>query len=346
MIVFLREYMKTVILLSLLGYASTAASHDPSPRSVNVALETSFLFEPKNIRENIKFVKNIKDFLDKLYAMLAPQLKDYNTSQNPTGSKQFRADTMQQIDNRRLDFLVLFKEVCYNMANASSSTFDHALSIIKEEMYQIIDTNQYKLNEIIPDENLKKIIKDSFDKLHNTTYNVKHCHRNPIFKRFAKKMDRIYSKEDLKKLLKYLRKFNKAIDVNSKLDASRIVKEFIQFGVIDKYNDLNVPGKNIFIKETGLLLDYIRDKNKEYKSKHHDGTSSKKMHSTVPAKQIVFAFDDATNSTSLTNMDTRRSRGDKEKNVDIARPKKDRKRSGNNEIIVDNIELIVQSLKS
>ncbi|XP_035457512.1 uncharacterized protein LOC118281134 [Spodoptera frugiperda] len=340
MIVYLRENMKIVILLSLFAYASTAVQ-EPSPRSVNVALETSFLFEPKDINENLQFVKNVKNFLDKLYSMLAPQVKEYSSSQKPADLQQFRADIhpQTQLESRKLFFIDLYKEFCDFVSNITSNTLEQSLTVIKKEINQILDSNQEILKEIIPDKNIKKILDESYD---GAKSNVKYCHKNIAFKKFARKMERMYTQQELKKLQKCLRKLDNAIENNNKSDATRIVREFIQIGIIDKYSQLNVPGRDMFVREMKVLLDYIEVKNKEFKEKH-----SIKKKNVKPTKEIVYAIDDVTNSSSIeNNLETRRSRGDKEKRVGVERSKKDKKRSGFNEIVVDNMELIVQSLKS
>ncbi|KAF9416871.1 hypothetical protein HW555_005874 [Spodoptera exigua] len=343
--------MKTVILLSLTAYAATAVI-EPSPRSVNVALETSFLFEPKEMNDNIAFIKNIKDFLDKLYTMLAPQLKNYNRYRDLRASKQFRAD-----DRRKLNFVDLFQEYCNHVANITLSSFDQSASVIKKEVFKMVDLNKSTLKHILPDKNIKEIMTDLLNKTHGVkTY--QRCHKIPAMRRFSRKMDRIYTQRDMKKLHKYLKKFNEAIESTSKSDATKIVKEFIRFAIVDKYDELNETDKKFFVKEVNILLGNItQEKNKELIEKrhiqHHDKNTQIPKNNLSTNSNAQRNFGEAINTTSKPklkstndNMETRKSIARTEKRVGVMRSRNDRERTGNNEIVVDNIELVVQSLKS
>uniref|UniRef100_A0A2A4JC33 Uncharacterized protein n=1 Tax=Heliothis virescens TaxID=7102 RepID=A0A2A4JC33_HELVI len=305
-----------------------AASLDPSPRSVNVALETSFLFEPKDANENISFIKNIKDFLDKLYKILAPQAKQ---------QQKFRSETEPKPE--RKFFFGFIKDAGEAFLNITSSKIEKAISVIKAEFTKRASDNEDILPSIAPRSNVERHHEDFNDLSHTNGDDIKESLRTMMEDEdsalggIAKKMNQYYTEDEVKKMYKLLRKFTKYLEAD--MDTSKVVKEIFQVVFSDKFSSLNVTAQASLVKDFELLVEHMKS-NKEQLNQQ---TTSKRV--ILPDVEVLFGEKLNTAKTTQPQMNASKDfRRSERKKI-----KKEEKKKANNEIIVDNLELIVKSLK-
>uniref|UniRef100_A0A2A4JAX1 Uncharacterized protein n=1 Tax=Heliothis virescens TaxID=7102 RepID=A0A2A4JAX1_HELVI len=304
-----------------------AASLDPSPRSVNVALETSFLFEPKDANENISFIKNIKDFLDKLYKILAPQAKQ---------QQKFRSETEPKPE--RKFFFDFIKDAGQALLNITSAKIEKAVSVIKSELTK----GASDIEDILPAprSNVARNDEDFNDLLSNTNGDdIKESLRTMMEDEdsalggIAKKMNQYYTEDEVKKMHKLLRKFTKYLEAD--MDASKVVKEIFHVVFSDKFSSLNGTAQASLVKDFELLVEHMKS-NKQQLTQQ---TTSKRV--ILPDVEVLFGEKLNTAKTTQPQMNASKDfRRSERKKI-----KKEEKKKANNEIIVDNLELIVKSLK-
>ncbi|PZC75448.1 hypothetical protein B5X24_HaOG206057 [Helicoverpa armigera] len=344
--------MKILIILACIGIA---ASVDPSPRSVNVALETSFLFEPKDANENISFIKNIKDFLDKLYKILAPQTKY---------QKKFRSETdvVEQKPERKWGFFDWIKSAGEQFLNMTAPKIEAAASVVQTEVSKVAEQGVNAIKDVLPempempsfhdvmpdmpsfkanDHGESKVFKPSGDNI-KESIKIMLQDDNEALNEVAKKMNQYYTEEEVKKLHKLLRKFTKYLDAD--VDTSKVIKEIFQVVFLDKYKSLNETAKANLVKDFEFLCDYMKaSKNTQLKAQTKKQPSTPSNHLVLPEVQLLFGeiLNPSKNPQPLTgeNKDLRRT--------DKKKLKKDEKKKGptQSQIVVDNLELIVKSLK-
>ncbi|KAJ8704905.1 hypothetical protein PYW08_012225 [Mythimna loreyi] len=321
--------MKILILLSLMALVSASQKETP-PRSVNVAVETSFLFDPKDIDDNKSFVKNVKGFLDKLYNILEPV---------PI-QKHFRTEKKLQQDINSTDFMEVVKNIGSHFVNMPGTKIKEAVNTIHGEVSKIADNKkgQEKIKEILPDEKIKMMLKQSIDgwlksnpeemrQMINTTI----TEDSPLLTTFARRVNSYYNDADVKKLNKILKKFRRNIENN--IDNSKIIKELLHNAIFKKYNSLNESAKSALLSDLKIFSGFLIAKNMV---SGLNGDFSVLSRRNSPAQEdTAFHEDDITYTALRRSID---------KKLRDAREKTDEKKGS--EIIVDNVEVFVEPPKA
>lgn len=309
---------------------------NPPPRSVNVALETSFLFEPKDVNENISFIQNIKVFLDKLYKILAPQAQEI---------QQFRASNNNK-NERSISFTDFIKKLGESFLNFNGLKAKDTVKVLKSEVSKIYNQTHSTINEVIPDFGVKQYIKDTIkkwatedvptlkDKLKKIIND-----NNPLLTTFARRLNDYYTEDDIKKLNKLLKKLNHHLE--NDMDTSKIVRDAIDIGIHEKFKKLNTTSKISLMNDMKLLSDFIsqtkpKDNTKVILKRANDMFSDE--------KDLPGSGNDSLDRDEIYN-ELKRTIG-KKLRLANERMRANEKRGVNaNEIVVDNMELLVQSHK-
>lgn len=326
----------------------SAASVNPSPRSVNVALETSFLFEPKDINDNISFIKNIKVFLDKLYNILAPQARDI---------QQFRTEPA-----RKFSFVDFIKNVGDSFMNFTDGKLQKTIRSLDVQVGKMANKSKSTIKDILPNKSIKEYLQESVKQwaqmdaeLLRHKLNKLMNENNPLLQNFGKRMNDYYNEEDVKKLNKYLTKLS---NMEPNMSPSKLIKDALHFGILEKYKNLNYTSRVNLVNDMKLLADFVLENNK-FKFKMEESNKAPVIMKRNFAEPEISVSDtdnaigDLKDSIEKDEMynELKKTIGRKLKiasEIKLASDKlnDDKKGAATNEIVVDNVELILQSAKN
>lgn len=238
------------------------------PQTVNLALETSLLFQPKDVKNNVELIKNLKNFLDKLYKVISPAanwrankeltVKNQVTPDN-NREHSFRTDTKKVLT----DFLIALGMVLVNHT-------DVHLKNITNTFYKTIDELYYKeslFHEVFIESKLKNYIRNIVkdwndaepDVLRTEIRKIIFIDSDPIFRKFFKKLNRYFDFDaDEKKVKNIVTKIYKYPKQNK--DLSRVMYDGLKYLIFDHYNALNYTSKLKIAGQLQKITNYITDK--------------------------------------------------------------------------------------
>ncbi|XP_045782935.1 uncharacterized protein LOC123879333 [Maniola jurtina] len=249
------------------------ATKAPNPRSVNIALETSLLFQPGE--ENFSFINKIRSFIDQIQQAITPVKAFLRTEKDkPKIFSKFIEKITRNIikyDDEDLEEIVrLLANEAENVLNAievfNENTKRAIVALLKE--YSRADANQIR-------KNLQNALNGN----------------EIIITKLADKFNSYYDNNDkaeLDKLIDKSDKFAKKeyISEYTKTDIHNMVKDFINI-LKDKYDTLNETAKVKINRDFGNILQYVdlskillndNKRNAESKdklSKHHVNMTKK-----------------------------------------------------------------------
>ncbi|KAJ8706575.1 hypothetical protein PYW07_012653 [Mythimna separata] len=323
--------MKILILLSSIVLVSASQKETP-PRSVNVAVETSFLFDPKDLDDNKSFVKNVKGFLDKLYNILEPP---------HTNQRSNRAEIKSQEIKDNPNFIEVVKDIGSHFVNMPGTKIKEAVNTIHGEVSKITDNKkgQEKIKEILPDEKLKEMLKASLSEWLKSNpeemrriINSTITEGSPLLTTFARRVNSYYNELDVKKLNKILKKFRRNIE--NDIDNTKVLKELLHNAIIKKYNSLNETAKQALVSDLKVFSGFLIAKNMFSGLSKDLSVLTRRNSPNKEENTTDFHEEDMTYNALRRSID---------KQLRDAREKNDEKKNekGGSEIIVDNVEVFV-----
>lgn len=248
----------------------TAPALSLQSRSVNLALETSFLFDPQDIKENATFINKVQNVLDKLKTVLEPPSTVFratnNGSQDPVVLNRFLAQigsSLIKFDNND------FKKLTSDFRDA---VFRHAIK--NKEFHQLFE-----------DERLRAFIKNTVTIWADTdpmvlkveiAKNLIGVDTDATIKLITM-LNKVFNATDEPKFKKLIKKFTKSIKHK---DFTKFFTKTIDFVVFKRYKKLNFFVRQIVLDELQKFTVYV---SKEYKDrivvKDNDGrlASSEKI---------------------------------------------------------------------
>lgn len=231
---------KNLILFSVLIVSAISTSND---RTVNIAIETSFQFEPKDINNEKGIVTNLKSFIDKIYRSL-----------EPAASQNFR-QTPDKITLSK--FLTDFGN---SILNLTDENFHNVVKTLIKQLHEYRTSRSF--HSIFSDSKLKKDIKKMVYNWANT--DAKKLKRNlqelitngnPDLQKLTSQLNTLYNKQDLQIFYKYNKKLNKYLGENKNLD--KLIKDWLDFSIFERYNKLNASSKVKVMDSLRSLSDYF-----------------------------------------------------------------------------------------
>lgn len=263
--------MSSVIFLYLFGFNklfTVLAISNPDDRTVNIAIETSFQFEPKDINNEKGIITNIKSFIDKIYRSLEPAASPYfrQTPDKITLSTFLRDFGMNVLNLTDEHVLIIVKTLNNHFQEYKTSKTFHSIfsdSGLKKHITKTVH-NWANLNAKELKKKLEKLIKDG----------------NPDLQKVTSQLNTLYNKQDLDIFYNYNKKLNKYL--RKKKNVYKLIKEWLDFSILERYSKLNASSK-VKVKDIMISLsDYFTgntrlktqdDSNDSLWSKHEEDVS-------------------------------------------------------------------------
>ncbi|KAJ0184288.1 hypothetical protein K1T71_000711 [Dendrolimus kikuchii] len=260
--------MKILFFSSLIGLSLSC-----NPRSVSLAVETSLVFEPNDVRKNTSILNNIKTFIDNLQRALTND--DY----------QLRAK--EENANILTSFL-------YDLGKIVLNYDENLFNLLKESFTKFHSNNLHKRFEFIgmfPNIKLRSFFKNTFkewsvmktDSLKKEIKKFMDDDGETAVVLFFKSLNRFFDEKDARKLYKILYKFKHANEEN----ISDAFGNVITFMYLDKYLNSNQAAIAEFQRECDKFALYISE---AYKSRVYDEELNSKPKKVGKAKEIKNTF--------------------------------------------------------
>ncbi|CAB3258306.1 unnamed protein product [Arctia plantaginis] len=233
---------------NLLLFSILIALSKPDDRTVNVAIETSFQFEPEDINNEKGIVTNLKSFIDKIYRSL-----------EPAASLTFR----QTPDKITLsNFLTDFGN---SVLNLTDENVQNVVKILNKQLQEYKASGSFR--SIFSDSDLKKDLTKTVHNWSNT--DAKKLKKklqklmrdgNPELQKVTSQLNTLYNKQDLNTFYNFKKKLNKYLRKNKNVD--NLIKDWLDFSIFERYNKLNASSKVTVMDSVRSLSDYFTGDNR------------------------------------------------------------------------------------
>lgn len=212
-------------------------------KSVNLALETSLLFDPKDARKDLYLISQFRRFLEKLEKAIDPQ------SDTEVSFKAFDGEVLTE-------FLTDLGAAILNLDNVY---LQNLTRVLNKELKKANDDQASTFHKIFENPESKTFVLRIVNAWEQATpvdlkYMVNSTLQNKEDSKlteFVAYLNELYSEKDYKKLQKLLRKLEK------KDGEEDLVKQFLEFVFIDRYDNLKPSTRTKFHVKTKKLCDYF-----------------------------------------------------------------------------------------
>lgn len=148
-------------------------------------------------------------------------------------------------------FLNFSSDGVQRFADGLRQHIQHHTSKARSSYHEIFSDPMLKKNLQVAVEQLSKMDGEKLKKkLHNFIRSDK-----PVLRSFTKRIGTFYTPEDLSKFYKFVKKLDRHARRNK--DMSEIIKEWLDFGIFDRYNKLNYTSKVKLLTDMNLIKDYL-----------------------------------------------------------------------------------------
>lgn len=235
-----------------------------NPRSINLAIESQFFLDPKDVEDNSSLLEKVKGFINKLQDTIAP---------HPV---TFRRTLKKEI---LTDFLTELGKLVMNID-------DNKFSTLTQDLKDVVDKKGETpaFNEVLRDKYFIQFIKTTVNewskteptklKLEIARY-VTDSENESIFVTFFQKLNKYFIDTDKFMLSNIVKDFKKAIQGN---DYKNVLNKAVDFIIRDKFKKANKEFIKSFDNDVMELSGYLMNKGK---------TDTTPTPSTVPSKLNV-----------------------------------------------------------